>query len=1091
MNARIILGHSLPPALGVRKIAMGVFLPILLCIASSLTGCSKEGRKQRHLSQANAFFEKQQFEQARIEYLNVLRFEPRNALALKRVGKIYFDRGKLRESFPFLREAATVDPADLDIRTKVAGLYLAANERAAARDEAVKILDRSPTNEQAVLILSEASVEPAQIDDAIKRLKALQQGTADAASFHLALGGLASRRGDLVLAEAEFSRAQSLDPKSSVAQMALGNLALRRDDSKAADSAFQSAVELAPTNWVAQLKLAEVKLKAGQNAEAKKILSDLTNSGPASIPATLSLAKVLLTERQFEESSALIDRSLKTNSSNPDALLLRAQLALAKGKGAEAAADLEKVRSEVPKNAQVLYNLALAYAMEKSRLKAVETLRQAIQLEPGFREAILLKAQLEIQSRDFSAAADSLASLTTRYPDLAQAHALLGDAYKAQGKLDEALVCYRRWKELAPDAAQSSYAVGVLLRSQEKNEEARQELENAVRLAPDFVLAIEQLAELDFLRNDVAKATERANQLAARNPKSATPLVLLAKIHANQGALREAENDLLKGIELEPKRDDLHQLLAQLYGREKKLPQALEQLNTATSLNPSNSAAWLQAGSLLEQMQRFKEALASYEKVLELNPTATVALNNAAYLSVEHLNDVAAAYGYAQKARELAPREPAIADTFGWVLCRRGDFATAVAVLREASEKLSTNSEVFYHLGTAYYMQAEEESARSALQKACDINQNFAARPAALAQLEVLSVRPETADAQTVGRLRQRIQSEPADILAHVRLAELLGASGKLEEAAALFLKAVQMNPKSAKLRLALGRFYAEKLHDSKKALEQAKAAREIEPDSLEVGQAIGTFSYLDGDFKNAYLLLQDCARKAPQDSRVLFDLAQAAYATGRLDESAAALQRALASKLDAGLDGQARTLLEMISLSIDAEKAERAQEKVASLLRDRPDYLPGLAARGVIQRKAGQTREAIDTFESILFKNPSFAFASRQLAFLYSDSGRSQDQKVIEYGKRASEVFKKDSELANVMGRAAFQIKDYSQTVEYLNEGLSSSSNDAGVYYRLGISYCALQQPSLGKAALEKAISLQPNDPLAADARRLLAQIK
>ena len=57
-------------------------------------------------------------------------------------------------------------------------------------------------------------------------------------------------------------------------------------------------------------------------------------------------------------------------------------------------------------------------------------------------------------------------------PDFAEAHNNLGNAFMDQGKLDEAIACYRRALELKPDFAEAHNNLGIALKDQGKLDEA-------------------------------------------------------------------------------------------------------------------------------------------------------------------------------------------------------------------------------------------------------------------------------------------------------------------------------------------------------------------------------------------------------------------------------------------------------------------------------------------------------------------------------------------------------------------------------------------------------------------------------------------
>ena len=57
-------------------------------------------------------------------------------------------------------------------------------------------------------------------------------------------------------------------------------------------------------------------------------------------------------------------------------------------------------------------------------------------------------------------------------PDFAEAHSNLGNALKDLGKLDKAVACYRRALELKPDSAEAHSNLGSALKEQGKLDEA-------------------------------------------------------------------------------------------------------------------------------------------------------------------------------------------------------------------------------------------------------------------------------------------------------------------------------------------------------------------------------------------------------------------------------------------------------------------------------------------------------------------------------------------------------------------------------------------------------------------------------------------
>jgi Tfp pilus assembly protein PilF len=144
--------------------------------------------------------------------------------------------------------------------------------------------------------------------------------------------------------------------------------------------------------------------------------------------------------------------------------------------------------------------------------------------------------------------------------------------------------------------------------------------------------------------------------------------------------------------------------------------------------DPNNIRTLLLSGVVFTRMKDVPKAQNAYEKLLATAPENTAALNNLAWLYSEQLNDPQKGFELIRKARSLSPSDAAVADTYGWLLYRTGQYQQALAVLRDASAQLTQNAEVTYHLGMAAYMMGDKELARKWLQVAADSKQDFQGR---------------------------------------------------------------------------------------------------------------------------------------------------------------------------------------------------------------------------------------------------------------------------------------------------------------------------------------------------------------------------
>ena len=76
-----------------------------------------------------------------------------------------------------------------------------------------------------------------------------------------------------------------------------------------------------------------------------------------------------------------------------------------------------------------------------------------------------------------------------------------------------------------------------------------------------------------------------------------------------------------------------------------------------------------------------------------------------------------ACLGYAEKAYELAPKSPEVADTLGWIHLRHGDPKRGLELIRQAATYAPHNAEIRYHLAVALHKNARDEEAHKELER--------------------------------------------------------------------------------------------------------------------------------------------------------------------------------------------------------------------------------------------------------------------------------------------------------------------------------------------------------------------------------------
>jgi tetratricopeptide (TPR) repeat protein len=1093
------------------------FIIIALCALVGLSsGCTRKARAARHLARAEKYFEAGQYPRAEVEYLNVIQRDQLNARAFARLGTIYYEQGRFMRANAFLTRASELATNDLDLRVKLATINLAGRKSKEGRDQAAFVLERMPTNAEAPILLAESVTSKKELEDVRLRLEKVAATIGKTAPLQTAFGVLVLKQGDVKAAEACFKNAVELDPKFSAAHFALGNMYWASNDLKGADAALKTAADLSLPRSVRRLSYAEFKIRTGELAEGKRLLAEISKQTPDYVPAWLQQAEIALAEKDYTNCAALVNQALARDPDNFEASLIRARMLLAQRDGPKALETLERVpaiyKQKIP---QLHYYSALAQLLNNDATKAMQSLNQAVVLDPNYTEAILALAELNIRKGNAGAAIAPLLKLTQQRPQIPAGHLLLASAYAAQKNLDQAAEVYRHAMALFPNSPQLPYLLGVVLSQQKKSDEARQALAKSIERAPDFLPALEQLVDLDLAQKDYAAALERATTQLAKK-ESAESHLLVAKVHMaraldylqkekqNAGNANTnislaripeakpdvdaAEASLLKAIELNPDLRGSYYILSQLLVASHRHEQALNRLNALVA-KTNDVTALMQIGMINEELKNPTAARDAYEKLLAINPGFPPALNNLAYLYSERLNQPDKAYEMADRARQLLPSDPFLADTLGWIVYRKGDYSRALGLIQEGANGMPDDPEIQFHLGMTYYMLGEEKLAQAALERSLQGVKDFAGKEEGRWRLAFLSTETKPDDAAGLAELEKRLQGEPNDPVVANRLAAIYEHNGQTGKAAQTYERLLKQNPKNVQVLSRLALLYSEVLKDKPKALALAKEAHSLAADDPTICRTLGRLVYASGDYKWALSLLQEAARKLPGQAELLYELAWAYYSTGKAEEAETSMQEALQTGAAFAKAEDAKRFLALVAAAKTPVQALSNESLIQETLKSDSNYVPALMASALLKEQQGNNPEAKQLYEKVLAANSLFTPAARNLAILCAQHFE-EDAKAYDYALKAREAYPEDAELGKALGILAYNRKDYSRAAQVLSQCAEKRNDDAEVYYYLGMSHYRLGHRSESKAALQKALALNAPVKFAAEAKRVLAEL-
>ena len=1063
-----------------RKVAFSIAVVALIL---PLVSCSKQAKKERALRRAESYFAAGQFDQAKVEFLNVLRLAPQDPVSYARLGSIWLDEGVPLRAGPYLAKARELAPDNLDNRLKLARIVMSLGRRADSFAEAMYVLERSPNDVTAARIAAEAAQtteERDRIDQAIARMP-----NQDDAGVQLAIATSAMRRGDRDAAIKSIEAALKADPKLAAAHSFMATLWLVQKQPKRAGDEFKIAAELSPARSPERLRYAQFQIQSGAADEGVATLRGITNEAPDFVPAWFLLADIASGKKNYDEAQRFLNNIFNRDPDNLDAHILQARVRIAKEEIDKAIQGLEALDSRLPDFGPVKIELARCYLRKNNSAQAVALLNQTLTTNPENLEAAILLGRINLGSGNPKAVADAMKSILEKHPDLGAAKLLLADAYRGMGQLDDAAAIFRDQLQATPNSPEAHLALGIVLRQQKKDNEAREMFEKARELAPGNPMPLLQLVDMALVSHDFQRAEQLVQEQMQKTPKVALVHLLQGKVYSAQSKWNEAEAALNEATKLNPNLVEAYALLATVYTAANKLPQAIQQVEAVVERAPKDPRALMNLAVLYEKTGNFEKARDNYEKVVAITPDFAAALNNLAFIYVERLNDLDRAYQLAQKARSLQPGDVSVADTLGWILFKKRDYQQALPLLTEAADKAANQSEILYHLGMCHYMMGAIEPARLAFEQALKSPNDFPQKADAQRRLALLSS-DNSGTRLTVQELEALVRQQPDDVQTHMRLAEAYEAANSFKEAAAQYQEALKLNPKLTSALIKLANVYSESLNDPGKALEYAKTVRELSPGDPHSTLLVGRIAFKAGNYAWAYGLLKQSSDQLEGDAAAHHSLAWAAFTMGKIAEATQEMEQVIKVAPNTPMANDAKTWLEMVRLVGERNIKPESAARVAEVLRKDPNYAPAQVAEAAIAAATGNVDRAVTLYERLLGRFPDFVPAQKQLAKLYAT--RPADlQKGYDIAIKARKNLADDSELTRILADISYQRKDYARALELLRESARKEPLDAPHLYYMGI--CSLQTKDMAQAkeSLTQALSSGLQEPLAADARRAL----
>ncbi|HET7635447.1 MAG TPA: tetratricopeptide repeat protein [Burkholderiales bacterium] len=494
-------------------------------------------------------------------------------------------------------------------------------------------------------------------------------------------------------------------------QTLLGEIALQRGQSQVAISTYLDLARETRDPRIAQ-RATEIAWSAQDTDAALDAAMLWEQTAPDSRQARQIVAALLISQSRLDEARPRLEQWLKDDPKQTGRSFLQLSGLVAHDSDRGGVLKLmQTLAVPYPKVPEAHLAVAQAALNDGKTGLALKESRRALELRPDWDTAVLFQAQV-LQQRSPDAALHYLHDYLEQHPHaktvrLAYARLLVTDRQYPQARNE-----FRTLLADHPDNPEITMALGLLSLQLKDYDDADANFRRALTNGFKDTDAVKlYLGEVDDARGRPQDAIEWYESVSpGRHYIPARARV--ARIMAKQGKLDAAR----RYLQATPVSDTMQRVLvvqaeSSLLRENKQYEAAYDVLDAALKKRPNNADLLYDHAMAAEQINRLDVMEANLRRLIKLRPNYAQAYNALGYTYADRDERLPEARKLIAKALKLAPNDPFIMDSMGWVLYRMGKIDDSYGYLSRAFA-LQPDPEIAAHLGEVLWHQGKHADAR-------------------------------------------------------------------------------------------------------------------------------------------------------------------------------------------------------------------------------------------------------------------------------------------------------------------------------------------------------------------------------------------
>ncbi len=615
-----------------------------------------------------------------------------------------------------------------------------------------------PEQPEKTLIQIRTYLESERTVQALRLAAQLSAERKDDVQLHLSLGVLLASEKQYKAAQLELEKADALQPATFEILFNLGQASLRNGDNANAELALSRALKLQPESPETQYLLAQVYTNESRPLDALDVLVRANKLSPENPDIIYLMAQISISQKYYEDAIPLLEKGLQIAPGRSDLRAALGESYFKSGKFDKSIEEFKKV-IEVERSVRAYAFLGLSHTYLGRFDEAKQDFKNGLKLEPHNIFCLFQLGYIAKLQGDLAGAEAVLLRVLRSNPNYPDALLELANIRIEGKRFSEAAELLRKYVRVSSSPATGYYKLAMVEKNLHEPAAAERDLAQFQTLSKDVPIASHPYDHLfDYLdsRSRLAPDARVQQNLAALveqtklHPDQPEVLYALAEAYLKSGKTEEAKNTIVQldkersgdfrtltgtgvllaryglyddailhfqaALQAKPGSDDISFDLATAYFRKGLYTDALSAAMQVSETGRRDDSYLALLGDIYAHQGDSARAKEIYRNAINRNPD-----NDQDYLSLALLefreNNVAAAKQTLLKGQTRIPGSGKIVWGLGLASALEGDTTGAARQLERAVEMLPEWPGSYSTLGVFYYQTGQIAKAKEVLNR--------------------------------------------------------------------------------------------------------------------------------------------------------------------------------------------------------------------------------------------------------------------------------------------------------------------------------------------------------------------------------------